>query len=224
METAIALAGSRADLFREATNHSRRVQFLKCTLPLVAVVLAVSFGGYSYLSAPPTLEVRAEGATFLKDKFVMVKPQLNGFIRDNLPYSITANRAVHDPNNQSVVEFFGIDADLPISTNSVVKIDAVRGVYNRDSNTLDLTSDVIVRGGDEMIAWLKSAYLDLGSGAMKTDQPVKISLNDSTVRSDSMSMHENGQIFVFENKVHVDIDPKRTKTAPDSSGGGGAGN
>jgi lipopolysaccharide export system protein LptC len=224
VETAIALATSRADAFDRATRHSRRVRFLKLALPLAAVTLAVLFGGYSYFAAPPALQVKAEGAAFSEGKLVMAKPQLNGFTRDNLPYSMTADRAVQDPGNQGVVELLGIDANLPISAKDVAKVDATRGVYDRDGNTLNLTDDVTVKTSDGMVARLKSAYLDMGSGAMKTDQPVEISLDGSTIRSDSMSMHDNGKVVVFENRVRVDIDPARMKAARVGSGGGSAGN
>ncbi|MBE1206344.1 LPS export ABC transporter periplasmic protein LptC [Aminobacter carboxidus] len=222
VDTAIALATSRADAFDRAARHSRRVRFLKRALPLAAIVLAALFGGYTYLAAPPSIQVKAEGAAFSEGKLVMAKPQLSGFTRDNLPYSMTADRAVQDPANQGVVELLGIDANLPISADNIAKVDAVRGIYDREGNTLNLTEQVIVKTSDGMVAKLKSAYLDMGSGAMKSDEPVEISLDGSKITSDSMSMLENGKVVVFEKKVRVDIDPARMKAAQNGSGGGSA--
>jgi lipopolysaccharide export system protein LptC len=224
VDTAIALATSRADAFDLAARHSRRVRFLKLALPLAAVALAVLFGGYTYLAAPPSIQVKAEGAAFSEGKLVMAKPQLSGFTRDNLPYSMTADRAVQDPANQGVVELLGIDANLPISADNIAKVDAVRGIYDREGNTLNLTEQVIVKTSDGMVAKLKSAYLDMGSGAMKSDEPVEISLDGSKITSDSMSMLDNGKVVVFEKKVRVDIDPARMKAAQNGSGGGSAAN
>lgn len=223
-ETAIALATSRADAFDLAARHSRRVRFFKRALPTAAVALAALFGGYSYLSAPPSLQVKAEGAAFSEGKLVMAKPQLSGFTRDNLPYSMIADRAVQDPSNQGVVELHGIDADLPISAENVAKVDAARGVYDREGNTLNLTEQVTVTTSDGMVARLKSAYLDMGSGAMKTDEPVEITLDGSKITSDSMSMLENGKVVVFEKRVRMNIDSARMKAAQNGSGGGSAAN
>ncbi|WP_269930723.1 LPS export ABC transporter periplasmic protein LptC [Aminobacter sp. HY435] len=223
-ETGIALATSRTDAFDRAARHSRRVGFLKRALPLSAIALAALFGAYSYMAAPPSLEVKAEGAAFSEGKLVMAKPQLNGFTRENLPYSMTADRAVQDPANQGVVELVGIDANLPISADKVAEVDAIRGVYDREGNTLDLTDQVTVKTSDGMVAKLKSAYLDMGSGAMKTNEPVEITLDGSKITSDSMSMLENGKVVVFEKRVRVDIDPARMKAAQNGSGGGSAAN
>jgi len=224
VDTAIALATSRADAFDLAARHSRRVRVLKRALPAAAVALAVLFGGYSYLAAPPSLQVKAEGAAFSEGKLVMAKPQLSGFTRDNLPYSMTAERAVQDPANQGVVELHGIDANLPLSADNVAEVDAARGVYDRVGNTLNLTEQVTVTTSDGMVAKLKSAYLDMGSGAMKTDEPVEITLDGSKITSDSMSMLENGKVVVFEKRVRMDIDPARMKAAQNGSGGGSAAN
>lgn len=224
MHSAVALATSRTDAFDRATRHSRRVRILKRALPLTAVVLALLFVGYSYLSAPPSLQVSAEGAAFSEGKLVMAKPQLNGFTRDNLPYSMTADRAVQDPANQGVVELLGIDANLPISADNIAKVDAARGVYDRTGNTLNLTRDVTVKTSNGMVARLKSAYLNMGSGQMKTDEPVEISLDGSKITSDSMSMLDHGKVVVFEKRVRVDIDPARMKAGQNEIGGGSAAN
>lgn len=224
VETAIALASSRADAFDRATRHSRRVRTLKLALPITAVALAALFGAYTYLAAPPALQVKADGAAFAEGKLVMAKPQLNGFTRDNLSYSMTADRAVQDPANQGVVELLGIDANLPITADNVAKVDATRGVYDREGNTLNLTEQVTVKTSDGMVARLKSAFLDMGNGTMKTGEPIEISLDGSKITSDSMSMRENGKVVVFENRVRVDIDPTRLKAGHQGSGGESAAN
>lgn len=224
VESAIALATSRTEAFDVATRHSRRVGILKLALPLAAIGLAALFGIYSYLAAPPALEVKTEGTAFSEGKLVMAKPQLNGFTRENLPYSMTADRAVQDPAKQGVVELVGIDAKLPISADKVADVVAIRGVYDREGNTLDLTDQVTVKTTDGMVAKLKSAYLDMGSGAMKTNEPVEITLDGSKITSDSMAMLENGKVVVFEKRVRVDIDPARMKAAQNGSGGGSAAN
>ncbi|MEO5326142.1 LPS export ABC transporter periplasmic protein LptC [Mesorhizobium sp. CC13] len=223
-QTAVALAASRSDAFDRAARHSRRVRFLKRALPLAGLLLAAAFGGYAYLMAPPLLQVKAEGAAFSEGKLVMAKPQLSGFTKANLPYSMTADRAVQDPANQNVVELLGIDASLPITADNIAKVDAGRGIYDRDGNTLNLSEKVTVATSDGMVARLKSAYLDMGSGQMRTTEPVEISLDGSRITSDSMSMLDNGKVVVFEKRVRVDIDPARMKAAQNGSGGGSAAN
>lgn len=224
VQSAIALAVSREDAFARATRHSRKVRFLKWALPLSAVALAFAFVAHSYLAAPASDPVDADNTAFADGKLVMASPKLDGFTNDNLPYSMTAERAVQDVANQGVVELIGIDAELPISAEVRATIDAVRGVFDRDGNTLNLDDDVTVTTSDGMVARLKSAYLDIGNGQMKTTDPVEINLDGSKITSDSMTMLDNGKVLIFEKRVRVDIDPAGLQAAGMKSGGGSAAN
>ncbi|TGR37759.1 LPS export ABC transporter periplasmic protein LptC, partial [Mesorhizobium sp. M8A.F.Ca.ET.198.01.1.1] len=51
---------------------------------------------------------------------------------------------------------------------NIVSVDAEHGIYNRDANTMNLTSDVSVTTTDGLAAKFKSIFLDMGKGSMKT--------------------------------------------------------
>ena len=105
-----------------------------------------------------------------------------------------------------------------MSAENIASIKAERGTYNRDGNTLSLDSEVTVSTTDGIIAKLKSIYLDMGKGTMKTTEPVDVSRGGSRITADSMSVQDNGKVLVFENKVRVNIDPASLKAAEDKSG------
>jgi len=69
---------------------------------------------------------------------------------------------------------------------------------------------------------LKSAFLDIGKGIMKTDDPVDITRNGSRVTSDTMTVQDNGKVVVFEKRVRVNIDPATMKAAENSDGAANA--
>lgn len=213
-----AVGRTRDDAFDVAQRHSRRVRMLKFVVPLVALFIAVAFPVYSYLAAPTPFAVSADGGAFVNGKLVMANPKLNGFTKEKQPYSMTALRAIQDVSTQGVIELEGIDAKLPVSAQNVASIKAERGTYNRDGNTLSLDSEVTVSTTDGIIAKLKSIYLDMGKGTMKTTEPVDVSRGGSRITADSMSVQDNGKVLVFENKVRVNIDPASLKAAEDKSG------
>jgi len=162
--------------------------------------------------------VQADGTAFSDGKLVMANPKLNGFTKQKLPYSLTATRATQDVGQQAVIDLEGINAKLPVATDNIVSVDAAHGIYNRDANTMDLTSDVSVTTTDGLVAKFKSIFLDMGKGSMKTDKPVDVSRGGSRITADSMSVEENGKVVVFESRVRVNIDAGSLKAAETKSG------
>ncbi|AZO03213.1 MULTISPECIES: LPS export ABC transporter periplasmic protein LptC [unclassified Mesorhizobium] len=210
--------GTRGEAFNRAQRHSRRVRVLKFAVPLLAAAIAIAFPVYSYLKAPVSISVQADGTAFSNGKLVMANPKLNGFTKQKLPYSLTASRATQDVGQQAVIDLEGINAKLPVATDNIVSVDAEHGIYNRDANTMDLTSDVSVTTTDGLAAKFKSIFLDMGKGSMKTSNPVDVSRGGSRITADSMSVEDNGRLVVFENRVRVNIDPTALKAAGVNSG------
>ncbi|RAZ78096.1 LPS export ABC transporter periplasmic protein LptC [Mesorhizobium atlanticum] len=210
--------GTRGEAFNRAQRHSRRVRVLKFAVPLLAAAIAIAFPVYSYLKAPISISVQADGTAFSNGKLVMANPKLNGFTKQKLPYSLTATRATQDVGQQAVIDLEGINAKLPVATDNIVSVDAEHGIYNRDANTMNLTSDVSVTTTDGLAAKFKSIFLDMGKGSMKTSNPVDVSRGGSRITADSMSVEDNGRLVVFENRVRVNIDPTALKAAGVNSG------
>jgi lipopolysaccharide export system protein LptC len=208
----------RGDAFDRAQRHSRRVRVLKFAVPLAAVLIAVAFPVYSYLAAPVSVAVQAEGTAFSNGKLVMANPKLNGFTKQKQPYSMTALRAIQDVSTQGIIELEGIDAKIPVGPDNIAAIKASHGTYDRNGNTMNLTSDVDITTSDGMQAKFKSVFLDMGKGTMKTGDPVDVSREGSRITADSMSVQDNGKVLVFENKVRVNIDSAALKTAEGNSG------
>ena len=208
----------RGDAFDRAQRHSRRVRVLKFAVPLLAAAIAIAFPVYSYLAAPVSISVDAEGSAFSNGKLVMANPKLNGFTKQKLPYSLTATRATQDVGKQGIIDLEGINAKLPVASDNVVAVNAAHGIYDRDNNTMNLTSDVSVTTTDGLEAKFKSVFLDMGKGSMKTDNPVDVSRGGSRITADSMSVQDKGKVVVFENRVRVNIDPASLKAAQAKSG------
>jgi lipopolysaccharide export system protein LptC len=214
-------AGSGADravAFDRAQQHSRRVRRLKFALPLVAVVIAVAFPVYSYLVTPVTVAVKTDDSAFSDGKLVMANPKLEGFTKQNLPYAMTAVRAIQEVSKENVIALEGINARLPIDAKTTAVVNASTGTYDREKNTLDLNSAITITTTDGMVAKLKSAFLDMGKGNMKTTEPVDISRAGSRITSETMSVEDNGKVLIFEKRVRVNIDPAQAKAANKTSG------
>ncbi len=203
--------GDRTDAFANAAKHSRKVRRLKFALPLLAVVFAAAFFGYTYLETPPALTMEVEAQTVDDGKIVMANPKLSGVTKDQRQYSMTASRAIQDLERQTVIELEKIDARLPFSTESWAIVEAARGIYDSENNTFDLPEPISIRSDRGLVAELQSAYIDVDKGEMTTTRPVEIRLDGSRITSDRMQVVDNGKVLIFEKRVRVDIDPKRVR-------------
>lgn len=210
--------GHREAAFGRAQQHSRRVRRLKFVVPAIAIAIAVAFPLYSYMVAPEEVPVTTESSAFSDGKLVMSNPKLEGFTKALLPYAMTAIRAVQDAANEGVIELEGISARLPLNAETTAKVDALNGSYDRAGNTLKLDNEITVTTTDGMVAKLKSAFLDMDKGNMKTEQPVEISRAGSRITSDTMSVEDGGKVMIFEKRVRVSIDPAARKADQKKSG------
>ena len=87
-----------------------------------------------------------------------------------------------------------------------------------------MPTDIIVTTTDGMVAKLKSAFLDIANGSLKSTTPVDIQSHGSRITADSMSVLENGKRVIFETRVRVYIDPVQMKAAQAARGDTNASN
>jgi lipopolysaccharide export system protein LptC len=215
---------SREAEFHSAQHHSRRVRLLKVVLPSIGAAMALGFFGYSYISTPVKLSMDVASSAISNGKLVMSNPKLEGFTKENLSYSMTASRALQKLDSTRTIELENMKAKLPIGAKNWATVDALKGVYDSEKNTLDVTSNISVTTTDGMAAKLKSAFIDLGKGDLKTGDAVEISLKGTKIAADSMTVLENGKVLVFEKRVRMQISPDHFKTAQEPSGDTNAAN
>jgi lipopolysaccharide export system protein LptC len=203
---------SREAAFRRAVSHSRRVQFLKLALPVAALLIAGSFAAYSYVSVPGDVSFDVTDSAYSNGKLVMANPTLAGYTKDNRPYSMIATRALQHIKESAIVELEGIAATLPVSNGNIAKILADHGIYNRDRNTLVISSPITVTTADGNTATLQSANLDIGKGNLLTKDPVSIKMGGVELSAGTMRVIDNGKVVVFKNKVRMVLQPGHIKT------------
>lgn len=194
--------------FKTAARHSRRVRWLKIVLPAAAIAGILGFVGWSYVSIPSIEGVSAAGAAFTDGKLVMANPKLDGHTKDNLPYTMSAARAIQDASKTGEIMLEEIDAKLPIDATNTANVIAASGIYDNEKNTLKINSAVKLTTTDGMVANFKSADVDMKAGTMSTQDPVKINMNRTQIEADTMHVTGNGKVMVFERRVRVVIAPE----------------
>ncbi len=207
----IGLSNNGRSNFNRAKRHSRRVRLLKLGLPAAALLLVGLFAAWAWISAPGGFAIDITGSAIKDGKLVMANPKLNGFTKDNLPYAMTADRAIQDLSDTTKIVLENIDARLPIEAENWANITARDGVFDNENNTLDVLSPMTIKTSDGMVAKLASAFVDMKSGTITSSQPVSINMDGSTLHADTMVADNNGGVVVFEKRVRMTVLPDRLK-------------
>lgn len=208
------------EVFAHARRHSRRVRALKFVLPAIAVVMAAVFVGYSLIASSVKRVADLSSLSFDGSGVVMANPKLEGFTKDDLPYSLHADEARQPLNGQGSIKLKGISASVPIDSGNRASITATSGTFNRDKNVLNIDSAITLDSTSGLKARLQSAHIDIAKNALTTDKPVDIDLNGMHIAADGMSAAQGGKSIVFEDKVRVRIEPSELKASQGKSNDG----
>ena len=175
---------------------------------------------YEYPKGTLLNEIMAQGWMWPKvhGKLTMANPKLDGFTKENRPYSMRAARAVQDVSNTSIFELDDIQAKLPLSDENWANVVTAKGIYDKDKNTLTIPTPMTVTTTDGMVAKLNSAFVNIGAGELKTSDPVDITLQGSHITADRMTVEDRGKVLVFDEKVRLTMMPQKKKTAERTNG------
>lgn len=193
--------------FDRARRNSSRVRLLKVVLPSLAVLAVAAGAGYTWFRSVAPVQIGLVDSAIEDGRLVMRNPKLNGFTADNRAYAVTAERAVQDLATPQVIELQNIAASVPFGDGVEASIDAPKGVFDNDANTLDLDGAFQVRTTDGMVANLQSAAIDLDAKTLTTGLPVDILRNGSRIVAESMSIANGGKTLVFERGVRLTLQP-----------------
>ncbi len=170
------------------------------------------------------MDVDVASSAVSDGKLVMASPKLEGFTKDNLPYSMTASRALQNLDNDRDHRARGHRCEAAGRRDELRDDRRSKGIYDREKNTLDIPSDIMVTTTDGMVAKLKSAFIDIGKGDLKTNDAVDIALKGTNITADSMTILENGKVLVFEKRVRMQLSPDKVKAGQQADGDTNAAN
>jgi len=209
MDDAVLPSQKTAAAYRAAARHSRRVRLLRAALPVAAIVCIAVFSWFTFLATPSSVDVQISGAAIKDGKLVMTNPKLSGFTgkHKDMPYSMTAARALQDIGKTNIFNLEDIHATLPLSPKQTVALAAGAGVFDNTKQKLKLGSGITLKTSDGAVATFRSAEIDIPSGKMKTDEPVTIDNGESTLNADSMSVSREDGLIVFDRQVSLVLQP-----------------
>jgi lipopolysaccharide export system protein LptC len=214
----VAPPASREQAFAKAKRRSSRVRLLRHGILIgglgaVAAMIAVAFFNpfATKLGSLGFGSLSVEGT-----KIVMDRPKLAGFRNDGQPYLLTAERALQDIKQPTMVELQKVDGEIGMAGGEMTHVSADAGVYDSVGEHMELSKNVRIKNG-RFTVLLRSAKFDFKSGVYGSDDPVEVQAGDgTTVLADRAAALNHGQEITFEGHVRTNIVPQaEQQPAPD---------
>ncbi len=163
-----------SDVVRSISGYRRRTFLLKALLPTIAIGTLITVATWSsWSSSVPGFRLEAMQQTISPvGEDAMTNPRFYGVDADNQPFTVTADLAVRDPNNDSHVRLSQLAADMGAEDDGWTFVRADKGLYNRKTETLDLEGSVTMFTGDGLEVKTDAARIDLVAGTARGDAPL----------------------------------------------------
>jgi lipopolysaccharide export system protein LptC len=180
--------------------YSRRVALLKRTLPTVGIFLLLLIAVWPRLT--PLWDRMRFPAIDLREarELRMLNPRYAGTDRLGRPYVVTAAVGHQVPDRQDLMSLERARADLKSHSGADIVVTSDTGVYQSQSQLLDLFGHVTVthENGTQFVT--KTARLDIAHNAAQGDDPVEGHGPTGDIKSQGFRIYDKGDSVIFTGK------------------------
>ena len=197
--------GRRPAAFVDAGRHTQRVQFLRRAIIAVCVG-AVGLIGFIVLFDPlhrlqiggfSVASVGLEGTRIRMDK-----PRLSGYRADGQPYEVKANTVVQDKRRPKVFDLDSVDAKLGVKDGSTTAIQAAQGLYDAESDKLELSGSGRVKSEGQYDMKRRQASVDMRASSIVSREPVTVDLPNGRIEAAGATYEDATRKLEFIGPVH----------------------
>lgn len=190
-------------------RYTRFVGMMKLLLPMVGLGLIVAVLAWPNGQEDRIFQIPWSTDDVAAERLVMVNPRYIGTDSAQRPFTVTADSATQDPNDQRKVTLSALQADMTMKDGAWLTVIASGGVYHQGQQTLRLEGPVNIFSDLGYEFHAKEALIDLAAGGAISEQPVYGQGPFGSVRSDRLTVHQHGQRLIFDGNVTMVIRPPK---------------
>src|SRR5690606_14646662 len=147
--------GDRSRAFEEARRHSRIVSWLKVILPVCALAVLSSYGFSVQRSIPVgNGKIELGPVSFSTEVLTMHNPRYEGYGKDGSRFLVTAKTAEQDIGQDGPIRLNAIEGSIVQPNKVETTLTATRGLFDTDSNELELLDSIEIKSSEGMVARL----------------------------------------------------------------------
>ncbi|MGO4681983.1 LPS export ABC transporter periplasmic protein LptC [Hyphomicrobium sp. 2TAF46] len=210
----IVIAGDRTQSRMAAHRHSQRVRILKIGLPLAAVAtVAIAtmniLGNAGIGPSLPPIEV----PQIVADNLKMHNPHYEGFNADGGRYWVKAETAQQDLKSLTAIHLQGITGELTDAKKQKTNLVAARGLFDNNTNVLELYDSIDVTGDGGLTAKLTRATIRTKENVITSDQPSTILMGAGQITSNQLTIRQKAKEYTFVDNVRTHMKAKEAQPA-----------
>lgn len=184
------------------------VRILRLALPLLALVLIGLV--IARLMADPQKATLTTADLPQDEKTVpghieMVAAKYQGVDGEGRAYTITADTASRDMQNQDTVLLQNPAGDIIMPDGGVLSVRAQQGQYDTVTTDMQLSQNVVLTHGDGYEMHLQSLAGNIKARAAQSHEPVHIKGPAGTLHAQGMDIRDTGMMIVFQGPVSMTL-------------------
>lgn len=202
--------------FSLASRHRYLVLLLRVLLPVLGLAI-----GSLYVLGPMftsnieldvgDIKAKIGSVEVSRNSLKMVNPSMQGFDQKQGAYLVEADQATQDITSPHVIHLETIRAKVDHPDRKVSNLTANKGVFDSRKETLTLNGDIKARMSGDLTMRMSTAFIDMKSKTIESDEPVTAEMINGTVTSDSMYADTNQRMLLFKGRVRVKIKSLRKR-------------
>jgi len=202
----------RAEARARARRHSSRVRWMRWLVPgtgallLLATVAMIAASNYLDSLGLGTVRLSSEG-------LVMDSPELSGHDGDR-SYRVSATRAIQRITDPRIIDLEEITAELRLSAEQEVRLEAVRGTYDSTAETLSLAGGITVSTNDGETGRLESLEAELKTGTIWSEDSLMLTSSFGSLSAGAMRFDEAAGALIFGEGIRMTVHPSKGETRP----------
>lgn len=209
-----ANAGARSRPRAFDPRYSRFVSLAKRILPAVAGTLLL------LVAAWPRLEGALERVHFSLPRIDlreaqdlrMVQARYSGVDRQNRPFVVTAEVARQNPNADDLISLEGPKGDMTTRNGSWFEVTGYTGVYQPQTQLLDLFGDVQLFQDKGNEFRTDSAHVEMASGNAEGQEPVEGQGPFGHITGQGFRILDHGDTIIFTGRSHLELEQHQKGT------------
>jgi lipopolysaccharide export system protein LptC len=192
-------------------RYSRFVSLAKRVLPGIAVALL------ALVAAWPRLQTEIEQMHFMLPRLDpreaqdlrMVNARFTGVDRQNRPFVLTAETARQNPSADQLVALEGPKGDLTSTSGSWFELSSYTGLYQPQTQLLDLFGDVQLFQDKGNEFHTDSAHIDMANGTAEGHEKIEGQGPFGHITAEGFRILNRGDIIIFTGHAHLELLPRQ---------------
>lgn len=201
-------------LAQTASRHSRFVQVMKTSLPVVAVVIvAMAVGSALMVNDRGGISIMFPPLPTVENDLYMLSPSFSGFDSRDRPYTVNALTAVQDRKNPNLIRLTTIDGHVVLESsenapsNTIAELDVTAngGLLRSEEQTMVLEGNVTLTSNNDYQFVTQRALVEFETNRISGSEPVAGTGPHGSVTAQEFEVTEDGDRILFKGDVQTTI-------------------